>query len=566
LEVSRTKAYIGVIGSGVINNTGATLNADGTEPIDLLGGTIEGGTITSTNNGNVVASYTSTLSTLTLDAPLTGGDLTGNSLINNSSITISSNGVLVLEGSWANNGLITTSGASVVLDTMASTLGTFKVTGGFEYLYGPATTAQLQQIVSKDASWSLNNGATINNTGNDLVLSQSGSNWSFYGGEIDGGTISSTDGTQLAITRSGSYLFTSLIINGVTLSTGAQITNGVTPTFENGFTLANSATVQIGATPYGSGSMIFSGTQTLGGTGKILLQGDRGETSSVYSSSGTLTIGPNISIATGSNLGTVGNTTGSIVNNGVISSPVSGVTLTIAGTFTNNGTIQASNGGNVTISSPSLLTNLDSGTLVGGTWNVFAGSTLNLPSTSITANAANVQLSGTGSNFTALNTLASNTGTLTVAGGRIFTTSAPLLTNDGLLAIFSGSEINASAFDDNSDGTMSFQLSKGTTASGLFDASGTVNLGGTLEWSLAPGYTPAIGDLLTILGGSSVSGVFVDTIAPTLPQGVGYSVVYSPSEVQIDFEAVPEPASLSVMIASILMLGGRRSVRRPLRA
>ena len=566
MEVSRTKAYIGVIGSGVINNTGATLNADGTEPIDLLGGTIEGGTITSTNNGNVVASYTSTLSTLTLDAPLTGGDLTGNSLINNSSITISSNGVLVLEGSWANNGLITTSGASVVLDTMASTLGTFKVTGGFEYLYGPATTAQLQQIVSKDASWSLNNGATINNTGNDLVLSQSGSNWSFYGGEIDGGTISSTDGTQLAITRSGSYLFTSLIINGVTLSTGAQITNGVTPTFENGFTLANSATVQIGATPYGSGSMIFSGTQTLGGTGKILLQGDRGETSSVYSSSGTLTIGPNISIATGSNLGTVGNTTGSIVNNGVISSPVSGVTLTIAGTFTNNGTIQASNGGNVTISSPSLLTNLDSGTLVGGTWNVFAGSTLNLPSTSITANAANVQLSGTGSNFTALNTLASNTGTLTVAGGRIFTTSAPLLTNDGLLAIFSGSEINASAFDDNSDGTMSFQLSKGTTASGLFDASGTVNLGGTLEWSLAPGYTPAIGDLLTILGGSSVSGVFVDTIAPTLPQGVGYSVVYSPSEVQIDFEAVPEPASLSVMIASILMLGGRRSVRRPLRA
>ncbi|MGD0461589.1 MAG: hypothetical protein ABSB74_03780 [Tepidisphaeraceae bacterium] len=555
-----------MIGSGVINNTGATLNADGTEPIDLLGGTIEGGTITSTNNGNVVASYTSTLSTLTLDAPLTGGDLTGNSLINNSSITISSNGVLVLEGSWANNGLITTSGASVVLDTMASTLGTFKVTGGFEYLYGPATTAQLQQIVSKDASWSLNNGATINNTGNDLVLSQSGSNWSFYGGEIDGGTISSTDGTQLAITRSGSYLFTSLIINGVTLSTGAQITNGVTPTFENGFTLANSATVQIGATPYGSGSMIFSGTQTLGGTGKILLQGDRGETSSVYSSSGTLTIGPNISIATGSNLGTVGNTTGSIVNNGVISSPVSGVTLTIAGTFTNNGTIQASNGGNVTISSPSLLTNLDSGTLVGGTWNVFAGSTLNLPSTSITANAANVQLSGTGSNFTALNTLASNTGTLTVAGGRIFTTSAPLLTNDGLLAIFSGSEINASAFDDNSDGTMSFQLSKGTTASGLFDASGTVNLGGTLEWSLAPGYTPAIGDLLTILGGSSVSGVFVDTIAPTLPQGVGYSVVYSPSEVQIDFEAVPEPASLSVMIASILMLGGRRSVRRPLRA
>jgi hypothetical protein len=557
LQISRTKAYIGVTDSGVIDNTGATLNADGTEPIEVMDGTIQGGTITSTNGGKVVASDFATLSSLTLDAPLSGGVVTADSVINNSTMIVSKNGALTLEGSWANNGAIAVTNSTLVLDSVPSSLGMFRVTGGFESLFAPATTAQIQQIISTKASWSLNDGATLNNTGNNLVLSQNGSNWSFYGGEIDGGTISSTDGTQLSISPSGSTFFISMTINGVTLSTGAQVTNDVTATIENGLTLADGATVQLGATGFGPGSMSFSGTQTLGGTGEILLQGDRGENSSMYPSSGTLTIGPNITVAGGSSFGTVGSTAGSIVNNGLISSPVSGITLTIDGAFTNNGTIQASNGGTLTISSPNELTNLDPGTLTGGTWNVFAGSTLNLPSTTITTNAANITLNGTGSNFAALNTLANNLGTLTVSGGRIFTTSAPLLTNDGMLAILSGSQINALAFDNNSDGTMSFQLSKGVAASGLLDASGAVNLGGTLQWSLAPGYTPAPGDSLTILQGLSVSGVFADTMAPALPPGVGYSLVYSPSEVQIDFAAVPEPA-----IVSLLLVGGAGAMLR----
>src|SRR6202012_3053197 len=111
----------------------------------------------------------------------------------------------------------------------------------------------------------------INNLGNKLVLSKSGNSWGFTGGEIDGGTISSPAGSQLDIASPSSSQFTSLTLDGVTLGTNALITNSASATFKDGLTLTNNAVIQMGATPYGSGSMIFAGTQTLTGTGTLLL-------------------------------------------------------------------------------------------------------------------------------------------------------------------------------------------------------------------------------------------------------------------------------------------------------
>lgn len=440
-EISRSNAFIGVATGGEIDNSNAILNADGSAPIMLEGGTIQGGTITSTNGGTVIATNIfTTLSSLQLDAPLAGVDLTANGVTNNASISIfnngiSSYGVLNLEGPWANNGSIAASDSLVSFNSMPATPGNFSITGGYAFLNVPATTQEIQEIVSQGVSWSLNDGGVLDNTGNNLVLSQAGSVWEFTGGEIDGGTISSADGTQLVISRSSSSLFKSLIINGVTFAAGVQISGDATPTFENGLTLANNCTVQVGVSPYGSASMSFSGTQLLGGGGTILLEGYLGTGASIFASAGTLTIGANITVQTGDNPGTVGNSTmGAIINNGAISAPTAGVTLTIAGAFTNNGMVEASNEGTVTISSPSLLANLSSGNLVGGRWNVFAGSTLNLPATTITTNSAKVMLSGSGYAFHAIDSLAINSGTFTVTDGATFT-SAGALTNSGTIVI-----------------------------------------------------------------------------------------------------------------------------------
>ena len=560
-SVSRSQSSIGVAGGGTIDNTGDTLNADATAPIQLLGGTIHGGTITSTNGGQVVASSPiSTLDTVTLDAPLTGGELAVNNLVNNSAISIGSGGLYAANGTWTNNGSITTSNASVKLNSMPTSIGSFSITGGYADLFGPAITAQLNQIRCSNVPWSLNNGAILDNIGSNLVLSASGSRWYFLGGEIDGGSITSSDGTQLVITRSGSYLFTSLIINGVTLGTNTLIQEGVTPTIENGLTLANNATIQLGVSPYGTGNLTFSGTQTLTGVGTILLQGDSGTgTNNFYCSSGILTIDTHITVAAGGKIATVGKAaTGAIVNDGLISSPTSGIKLTIAGNFTNNGTVQASNGGTVTFSSPGLLTNLQSGSLVGGNWLVDAGSTLDFPSTSIYTSAASVTLSGVASNFIALATMSDNTGSLAVTGGRTLSLSSAGLTNDGLLAVDSSSELDVGSLLEQSDGTLAFELSE--DASGLLVSSGPVSLGGALALTLAPGYDPLAGDSLLVLSGTSLSGNFGSILTPTLPTGIAYTLDFSGNALHVDFVSVPEPATLPLAACTaLLMLLWRRS-------
>ena len=81
-------------------------------------------------------------------------------------------------------------------------------------------------------------------------------------------------------------------------------------------------------------------------------------------------------------------------------------------------------------------------TLSGGTWKVFAGSTLSLGSATITTNNANVQIDGAGSTWTALDSLKTNLGTLTISGARRFAT-AGALTNGGSVIIDASSVLRA---------------------------------------------------------------------------------------------------------------------------
>ena len=111
-------------------------------------------------------------------------------------------------------------------------------------------------------------------------------------------------------------------LDGVT--TGADLdlatNDGATGTVEDGLTLIGSATVRLGNTAGSTtGSLSFSGTQTLGGTGTVLFGKKSGNLLSV-SVGAMLTIGNDITIR-----GSSGNITGNaILNQGTIAADDSG--------------------------------------------------------------------------------------------------------------------------------------------------------------------------------------------------------------------------------------------------
>src|SRR4029077_12943071 len=99
----------------------------------------------------------------------------------------------------------------------------------------------------------------------------------------------------------------------------------------------------------------------------------------------------------------------------------------------NNGTVAAQDGGTILAAGP--VSNFAAGTLTGGTWKVFANSTLRLIGADVTTNAATLLLDGANANLfsdsgvtntNALANFATNTaaGSFTVQNGRVFNLAA----------------------------------------------------------------------------------------------------------------------------------------------
>ena len=106
-------------------------------------------------------------------------------------------------------------------------------------------------------------------------------------------------------------------------------------------------------------------------------------------------------------------------------------TTTPGATFTQQGTgatqftstyiytgVAFNNAGSVNVNQGMLqlnagVTQVSGSTLTGGTWNILAGGTLSIPGAAIATNDGNVTLDGTGSTFTAINSLAVNNGSFT---------------------------------------------------------------------------------------------------------------------------------------------------------
>ncbi len=362
-----------VSGSGKVILTGTLNNAGGTVDLDQLpsylqfsGGQILGGTVVTGSGPYTLASGASMV--------LNGVTLQGQ-------VNVPTGTTLTMSGSWKNT-------------------GTLNETGGTLNLGGTFTLAALGTLTRSGGT--INLTGTLDNTGTTLALNTTTGSWNLDGGTLKNGTYTASGGASLVFSTTGGTL------DGVTASSNLDLSvvSGVTVQIKDGLTL-NGSTVLLGNSAGSTyGSLEFSNSGTLGGTGTVLMGGD--SANALYSDSGTtLTIGTGITVHGVS--GSLGNyyyyyyytsTTGTIINQGTIQADNSGGSggtgsgygITIdSGTFTNQGTVSASNGAVLSID---------------GTWSNAATGT-------ISANNATLDL---GDQYSTSANTWSNAGTITGIG------------------------------------------------------------------------------------------------------------------------------------------------------
>jgi hypothetical protein len=401
--------------------TGDSLVNEGTIRGDVSGATLTV-SLPVTNHGTLATSGAGRLTVSSLQAS------DGTIQVGSSS---SDTGILALGGTWSSTGSMAISGGTLNLG------GTFTLSGEETYSYAAGT---------------VNITGTLNNAGSTLSLGSNTGAWTLNGGTIQSGTVAGSDGTWLKL-YSGT-------LDGVTLNTNTVLVTGGAPRVKNGLTLNGTLSV-----PYNSGcSLYFSGSQSLTGTGEVVVGWNTSAYVSGTSSTApaTLTVGSGVTIR---GQGTLrGSYTGdNLVNDGTLRSDSSG-TLTVSLPVTNHGTLLTSGSGSLTVSN--LQTNSgtvqagsvasDTGTLtLGGTWSNTG---------SLVVNGGALTLGGTWS----------STGSQTVNGGKLnlggtFATTGLGTTN------YTAGTVNITGTLNNADSTLSLGSSTGAwTLNGGTIQGGTV--------------------------------------------------------------------------------------------
>ncbi len=390
-----------------------TMEASNGGTLSIVSTTVSGGTLTSTGASNIVFSYGDTLSGVTVsnDSQLSIPDNTTvtvtNGITNNGTITIGPSqynlpAILTFSGSQTLSGT-----GSVVLNSgqlNTSNSGTLTQAAGHTISgYGTITATLVNQgLVNANLNgetltlfvpnWPVTNLGTMEATnGGTLYIAST---------TVSGGTLTSTGTSSIA--TNGATL------SGVTFSNGSQfiIGTGTTVTVTDGLT--NNGTITVGPSRYNLPAILtFSGSQTLSGTGNVVLNDGNLETSN----SGTLTQ-------------SAGHT-------------ISGYG-TINAAIDNLGTIEAQNG-TLTVDGPA--TNFSGGTLTGGTWIAENNSTLSISSFgNIATNQATIVLDGATASFPNANALAANLGTFDLLDGRSFSSTGSLA-NAGSIDIAGSSSL-----------------------------------------------------------------------------------------------------------------------------
>ena len=480
----------------------------------------------------------------------TGGEnisIYGAGWTNSGTLEAENGGTLRLNGTWTDSGTIIADSSSAV------------------YLGG---TFSLGSSSSFGGAGSLDLTGTLDNSGTTLSIDTSGLTLALLGGTVNGGTIDLSGGATIVGTSSGGTLA------GVTLDGTLDMTGDLaTVTVRGGLTL--DGTIELGSTNNTSyyGDLNFQGAQTLGGTGSVVF-GDSGNnainTASANGDSGTLTIGPGITIDGEYGLigydgggnqtplvvqGTIASTGGENIsiygagwtNSGTLEA--NGGTLKVNGTWSSSGSVEAIGGGSFSASIPS---NLSSGALTGGTWLVGANSSLNL-GTSITDLAAAVTLQGSGSSFSGLSSLVTigSTGDLTLQGGAALSLPGNL-DNAGTIDIAPGTLKVAGNYTQETTGTLGIGIGGTTSGSqfGQLNVTGQASLDGTLGISLIDQFVPQQGESYRILNFGSRASDFAVELGLYLGEGEGFIPTYDSSGLDL-VVASEEIGSTTAVVSSL---------------
>ena len=304
---------------------------------------------------------------------------------------------------------------------------------------------------------------------------------------VNSGTLTGNTATSIGLALNGN-----LVNNGTLTVTG----NGTLGSSGTGSVTNNRSLTLAGAGQKGtSGTLTNRGTGTinLAGSGLKFFGGPVSNQGTVHQTdAGNLALGGPFENQPGALYdlqGDAGLVAGSFwfLNAGVFQKSGGTGISTVGTPFGNLGTVRALSG---TLAITSDTFDVSAGTLLGGTWAVLNGATLNLNSgVSLTANNTTVTVDGAGSTFTNLANLAANDGSLTVQHGGTFRTGGNF-NNAGSVTI---------------DGSSTFTITgslvnfAGGTLSG-----GTWLLAGTLQF---PGANIVTNDANLILDGSGPARV-----------------------------------------------------------
>ena len=336
--------------------------------------------------------------------------------------------------------------------------------------------------------------------------------------EINGGgflgTLGSTTGSGLTFSSNGANYLDSATVNGtLTLGEGgyARVYNANTV---NGVIAMSSSPANGLQFNDGNASITLSATGSLRGYG--LLQN--------YNGGGVLT------------------------NNGTVSGDVNAQTLYLNQTYTvNNGTLEAKNGGAVSVNPVATPTNL-------GTINAHSDGTI-LFNSNLKQTAGTTQADGT-------ITLANGGGTLMLDSGTGTPKTAGIVTGNGTLngnvanvtgtikpgsATTTGTLTLNGSYTQNATGNALFDFGGYTPGSGFdkLTINGSATLGGNLDLTFVNGFAPVPGDIFDIIDFTSGSGQFSSY---SLTNGANaVEILYSPNNVRVRFGETPAPGSLFVL-------------------
>ncbi|MGI8841290.1 MAG: hypothetical protein ACR2F8_11015 [Caulobacteraceae bacterium] len=334
------------------------------------------------------------------------------------------------DGADWSGGAVPAAGDKAVIDAS----GTYTVTMSSSETVGSLT------LNDRGAAVSLGSGATLT-VESSLTLEA---------GRFDLGSGAAISGGMLRAGK-GKFLWQGGALDGVTYNGPLNLRHrhSVLSILTNGLVLRGSDGTGVGVANLSRDALLdFVGIQTFDNA--IVNLNGSNIASGLPGSGAVLTLGAEISINHMGGLSVVGGDT--IFNEGAInanSTTVGGGLLINSTKFTNQGSITISNRDKLDLS-PSIFTNLASGTLTSGSYEIDAGSTLELAKDqTVVTDDAVIVLSGAGSAFQSRNdssqevsiestlTTIGAAGTLKLLVGRDWT-STNMITNDGALVLGGG--------------------------------------------------------------------------------------------------------------------------------